>query len=219
MSASAKPSRAPRARRREASMSSKHAALSRRTVLQSGLAGGLVLGFQWPLRGSARQRAGAACRQSERPVRAERLHPHRQHRQDDIGHPAGRDGAGGLHRDRHDPRRRTRLRLREGRARTLAAERQALRQSDVRHSGHRQFQLDPRVLGQAAPGRRLRARDAGRGRRRAVAGRCRKLRRCQRQGHPCREQPHAHLRRACRCRRQAAGAGQTDAERSERFRA
>ena len=31
-------------------MSSTHAALSRRVVLQSGLAGGLVLAFQWPLR-------------------------------------------------------------------------------------------------------------------------------------------------------------------------
>jgi isoquinoline 1-oxidoreductase subunit beta len=31
-------------------MSLKHAALSRRTLLQSGLAGGLVLTFQWPLR-------------------------------------------------------------------------------------------------------------------------------------------------------------------------
>src|ERR1700692_2948757 len=31
-------------------MSSTHAALSRRAVLQSGLAGGLVLAFQWPLR-------------------------------------------------------------------------------------------------------------------------------------------------------------------------
>jgi len=31
-------------------MSSTHAALSRRTVLQSGLAGGLVLSFEWPLR-------------------------------------------------------------------------------------------------------------------------------------------------------------------------
>ena len=31
-------------------MTSTHAALSRRVVLQSGLAGGLVLAFQWPLR-------------------------------------------------------------------------------------------------------------------------------------------------------------------------
>ena len=31
-------------------MSSNHAPLSRRTVLQSGLAGGLVLAFHWPLR-------------------------------------------------------------------------------------------------------------------------------------------------------------------------
>src|SRR6202000_2792983 len=49
MYASAKRSRVPRARR-EAVMSSKHAALSRRGVLQSGLAGGLVLAFHWPLR-------------------------------------------------------------------------------------------------------------------------------------------------------------------------
>ena len=31
-------------------MSSNHASISRRTVLQSGLAGAFVLGFQWPLR-------------------------------------------------------------------------------------------------------------------------------------------------------------------------
>src|SRR5215831_5346869 len=49
MCAFAKPSRAPPARRKEAVMSSTHA-LSRRVVLQSGLAGGLVLAFQWPLR-------------------------------------------------------------------------------------------------------------------------------------------------------------------------
>src|SRR6516164_4862573 len=50
MCASVKPSRAPRARRKEAVMSSRHATPSRRVVLQSGLAGGLVLAFQWPLR-------------------------------------------------------------------------------------------------------------------------------------------------------------------------
>src|SRR5262249_9272321 len=50
MSASAKPSRAPRALHREAIMSSKHALLSRRTVLQGSLAGGLVLAFHWPSR-------------------------------------------------------------------------------------------------------------------------------------------------------------------------
>src|SRR5215475_3183249 len=49
MCAFAKPSRAPPARRKEAVMSSTHA-LSRRVVLQSGLAGGLILAFQWPLR-------------------------------------------------------------------------------------------------------------------------------------------------------------------------
>src|SRR5215469_9442171 len=50
MCASVKPSRAPRARRKEAVMSSRHATPSRRVLLQSGLAGGLVLAFQWPLR-------------------------------------------------------------------------------------------------------------------------------------------------------------------------
>ena len=126
---------------------------------------------------SARQRAGTASRPSRRPVRAERLHPHRQVRQDHAGHAAGRDGTGRLHRDRHDPRRGTGRRLRAGRARACAAERQALWQSAFRHSGHRQFQFDPRVLGQAARGRRRRARHADAGRSCAMAGRCGKLQR------------------------------------------
>src|SRR5262245_33640774 len=49
MCASAKPSRALRARFKEAVMTSAHVTFSRRVVLQSGLAGGLVLAFQWPL--------------------------------------------------------------------------------------------------------------------------------------------------------------------------
>src|SRR5215469_11002746 len=50
MSVSAKPSRAPQARRREIVMSSEHISLSRRMLLRSSLAGGLVLVFHWPLR-------------------------------------------------------------------------------------------------------------------------------------------------------------------------
>ena len=56
-----------------------------------------------------------------------------------------------------------------------AAERQALRQPGLRPAGHRQLQLDPGLLEAAAQGRRQRARDAGAGRGRAMAGRAREL--------------------------------------------
>ena len=52
----------------------------------------------------------------------------------------------------------------QGRAGARAAERQALRQSDFRHSGHRQFQFDPRLLEAVAHRRRNGAGDAGAGR-------------------------------------------------------
>src|SRR6516162_6043272 len=58
MCASVKPSRAPRARPKEAVMSSRHATPSRRVLLQSGLAGGLVLAFQWPLRAAPVDKSG-----------------------------------------------------------------------------------------------------------------------------------------------------------------
>ncbi len=50
-----------------------------------------------------------------------------------------------------------------GAARARAAEREALRQSAARRAGDRQLERDPRRLAAAAPGRRDRAHDAGRG--------------------------------------------------------
>ena len=57
---------------------SKHANLSRRVLLQNGLAGGLVLAFPWPLRAAPVNEPEQAARQSNGPVRSERLHPYRQ---------------------------------------------------------------------------------------------------------------------------------------------
>ena len=110
------------------------------------------------------QRAGAAARRDRGQVRAQCLHPHRRNRQGHAGDAAGRDGPGRLHVDSDDPRGRTRCRYRASDAAARAAERQALRQSDVRPAGDRQFQLDPRVLEAAAERRRQRARHAGAGR-------------------------------------------------------
>ncbi len=84
-----------------------------------------------PPAGEGRERAGAAARQSGRPVRAQRLHPYRSCRQDHAGDAAGGDGPGRLYRHRHDPRRRARCRFRRGDARACAAQRQALWQSDL----------------------------------------------------------------------------------------
>ena len=138
------------------------ASVAPRALLKGGLAGGFVLAFHLPVR--AAQRAGAAAGQHRRPICAQCLHPHRSFRQDDAGHAAGRDGARRLYRDRDDPGRRARRRFCAGRAGACAAQRQALRQSDLWHSGHRQFQFDPRVLEAAARCRRGGARDAGAGR-------------------------------------------------------
>ena len=161
-----------------------------------------------PPAAQGRERAGAAARQSGRPVRAQCLHPHRSCRQDHAGHAAGGNGPGRLYRHPHDPRRRTRCRFRRGDARACAAQRQALWQSPVRHSGHRQFQFHPRVLETVARGRRDGAGDAGGSRGRPMAGRSGELLGGERQGHAQRERarrwPTAiwSMRRAAfRCRR------------------
>ena len=65
-----------------------------------------------------------------------------------------------------------------------------------RHSGHRQFQFDPRVLEAAAQGRRQRARHAGAGRGGAMAGRSGELHDGEERGHPCRQRAQAFLWRA-----------------------
>ena len=71
--------------------------------------------------------------------------------------------------------RRTRRRHGEGCAAARTAERQALWQPDLRPAGDRQFEFDPRLLQAAAHRRRHRARHAGAGRRRAMAGRTKGL--------------------------------------------
>ena len=75
--------------------------LSRRALsCKGGLAGGLVLAFQWPLRAAPVNEPEQPPDATRRPVRAQRVHPHRQCRQDHAGDAAGRDGPGRLHRDR-----------------------------------------------------------------------------------------------------------------------
>ena len=103
----------------------------------------------------------------------------------------------------------------QGRARARAAQRQALRQSDFRHPGHRQFQFHPRLLEAAAHGRRGGARDAGAGRRAAMAGRSRKLLGGQQQGHARRERAHARLWRSGRRGERTSGAARSAAQGSE----
>ena len=168
--------------------------VSRRALLTGGLAGGFLLAFHLPVR--AVNEPVQPPDATERQVRAQRLHPHRRGRQDHAGDAAGRDGAGRLHRGGDDPGRRTRCRFRAGDAGACAAERQALRQSRLRHSGHRQLQFDPRVLEAAAQGRRQRARHAGAGRRAAMAGRAGKLHDGERRGHARGERAQAFLWRA-----------------------
>ena len=170
---------------------------SRRALMTGALAGGFVLAFRLPLK--AANEPGAAARQSGRPVRAQCLHPHRSCRQDHAGHAASGDGPGRLYRHPHDPRRRARCRFRRGDAGACAVQRQALCQSHVRHSGHRQFQFHPLVLETIARGRRYGAGDAGDGRRRPMAGRSGELLGVERQGHTRRERACCGLRRSGRC--------------------
>ena len=172
-----------------------------------------------PPAGEGRERAGAAARQSGRPVRAQCFHPHRSCRQDHAGDAAGGDGPGRLYRHRHDPRRRARCRFRRGDARACAAQRQALWQSDLRHSGHRQFQFHSLVLETVARGRRRGTSHAGTGRRRPMAGRSGELLGVERQGHARRERARAGLRRSGRCRERRSGAAESAAQGSKRFHA
>ena len=83
--------------------------VSRRCLLTGGLAGGFLLAFHLPVR--AVNEPVQPPDDDRRQVRAERLHPHRCHRQDHAGDAAGRDGAGRLYLDRHDSGRRTRRRF------------------------------------------------------------------------------------------------------------
>ena len=155
--------------------------VSRRALLTGGLAGGFLLAFHLPVR--AVNEPVQPPDDTDRQVRAQRLHPHRSGRPDHAGDAAGRDGAGRLHRVADDPGRRTRRRFCAGDARACAAERQALRQSAFWHSGHRQFQFGSGMVEAVAHGRRQRARHAGAGRRAAMAGRSCKLHDGQQRGH------------------------------------
>ncbi len=84
----------------------------------------------------------------------------------------------------------------QGRARTRAAERQALRQSHVRHPGDGQFQFHPRVVEADPHGQRDRARDAGRCSRATVESRSGELHGVERRGHAHRHGAQARLRRS-----------------------
>ena len=156
-----------------------------------------------PVRGRRRtERRNGRIARSDR-LRAQRLHPHRRNRQDDIGHAADRDGTGCLHLDPDDPGRRAGCRLEQGRGGSGAAEREALRQSDARRAGDRQFQFHPRVLDAAAQGRRRFARTSCRGRREAMGRRSGELHDREWRGDAQGDQPFACLWRAGGSRRTA----------------
>ena len=188
---------------------------SRRALVTGALAGGFVLAFRLPVK--AANEPEQPPDNPAGPVRAQCLHPHRSCRQDHAGDAAGGDGPGRLYRRRHDPRRRARCRFHRGDAGACAAQRQALRQSHLRHSGHRQFQFHSLVLETVARRRRRGAGDAGAGRRRPMAGRSGELLRVERQGHARRERARAGLRRSGRCRERRSGAAESAAQRSKRL--
>ena len=155
--------------------------VSRRALLTGGLAGGFLLAFHLPVR---------AVNEPVQPPddTAGKFAPNAFIRIDQSGKttlvmPQVEMGQGVYTVDSDDSGRRTRRRFFAGDARACAAERQALRQSDVRHSGHRQFQFDPGVVDAVAQGRRQRARHAGPGRRAAMAGRSGKLHDREQRGH------------------------------------
>jgi hypothetical protein len=120
--------------------------VSRRTLLTAGLADGFLLAFHLPLR-------ALAPNEPVQPPDATdgKFAPNAFIRIDQAGHttlvmPQVEMGQGVLHRDRDDPGRGTRHRFSTCDARACAAKRQALRQSGVWSSGHRQFQFDPSVV-------------------------------------------------------------------------
>ncbi len=149
---------------------------SRRTFLKrrAAVGGGLVLGFLLP----PALRCGRLCAQP-RPRRTattpiERLRRDRHRRRRDLDHAQVRDGPGRLHRARAAARRRARMRPQE-RAHRDRAGRGGLQQPV--HSGavHGRQHEHFFELGCAANRGRHRTYDAGRGRRRPMAGRDRYL--------------------------------------------
>ena len=116
-------------------------------------------------------------------VQAERLPARRLQRPRDRGLRIFRNGPGRADRDPDAGGRGTGRRLEEG-ERRAGAGRQGLRQPVARHPGHRRLHHGPRQLGADAQGRRGRARDAGRGRRRGLAGEAAGLPHAQGLRHP-----------------------------------
>jgi hypothetical protein len=195
-------------------MTSTRAAFSRRVVLQSGLAGGLVLAFQWPLR-------AAPVNEPEQPP----------------DHPDGQFAPNAF--IRIDNAGKTTLVIPQAEmgqgvytaiAMILAEELDAdFAQVVIKHApASDKLYANPlfgiQVTGNSNSIRSFwdKLREAGRGARHAdysrsgtVAGRCGKLQRSNGNVHPCRKQSHAHIRRARRCRHQAAGAGEAESAGSE----
>jgi len=129
---------------------------SRRSLLTGGLAGGFLLAFHLPVR---------AVNEPVQPpdVTEGKFAPNAFIRIDISGKttlvmPQVEMGTGRLHLDIHDSGGRTRRRFLARGAGARTAQRQALRQSNVRHSGHRKFQFDPGVVAALAHCRRQCAR-------------------------------------------------------------
>ncbi len=138
-------------------------------------------------------------------LRAERVPAHRQgqHRHGDRQAP--RDGPGRVHRPADARRRGARRRVVAGARGRRARRCRGLQQPAVgTGAGHGRVHRDREFVRAISPGRRCRARDAGRRRRRAMEG-ARKLRPGEERRADVRH-AQGHVRRARRRRREAAGA-------------
>ena len=131
-------------------MSSMRPSLSRRAVLQSGLAGGLILAFQWPLRAGP---VNVPEPTSDHPDG--QFAPNAFIRIDKAGKttlvmPQAEMGQGVYTAIAMILAEELDAEFGQIVDRAWPAERQALRQSVFRRSGDGEFQFDPRILGQAA---------------------------------------------------------------------
>jgi|HubBroStandDraft_1064217.scaffolds.fasta_scaffold36424_3 hypothetical protein len=157
-----------------------------------------------------------------RPVglRTECVLAHRRGQQRDHHCQACRDGSGRLHRHCHGTRRRARRRLGAGAGGKRSCECEALRQFSLRHAAGDGRQLgDGEFLDAAARGRRQGPRDAAHCGLPGVENSGGRTQRRQGSGLAPRQQPPSNLRRAGGQGRGAAGTGQGDAQRPERFQA
>ena len=118
-------------------------------------------------RRSGRASARQICPQSQR------LHRHRAGRQSLVPDSAGGNGPGRLYLAFAIAGRRTGCRFRQCDAAARAADRRDLWQPALAPHVHRRFDLDPRLLHRAAPGRRLGPRHDGAGGRAAMESRSR----------------------------------------------